>query len=262
MSSEPLSKGDFWTEPSAARRYREARPYFHPIVMDLIRRRIGLEPEQKLAHGIDVGCGTGQSTVALLKLVDTATGVDNAEQMLAHAEARECVEYRIGTAEQLPAEANSADIVTASLAIHWFDLPIFLAEAQRVLRPGGWLITYSNGFRAQMVGNPEFHEWCGYGYAARYPTPPRAAYNPPDDTFAGSPFELVSTDDYSNEVDFTPEQLVAYLMTHSNVVAKVEQGSESAADVRAWLSEQVQPFFSHKSETFLFGGAITYTRLA
>lgn len=274
------TKGDFWTEASAARRYREARPYFHPVVMRLIRERLGLESGEKLDRGIDVGCGTGQSTVALLELVNAATGIDSSEQMLAHAERRDGVEYLVGAAEALPVPDSCASIVTASLAIHWFNLPVFLAEAARVLRPGGWFVTYSNGFRARMIGNPDFNHWCVDEYLSRYPSPPRPTQDPPEEAFAASRFELAGSgrqttnsnhrrsqeedprsQKYTNEITFTPEQLVAYLMTQSNVVAKVEQGDESAVEVAEWLSEQVRPYFTHPSESFLFGGAITYARL-
>ena len=93
------AKGDFWTEATAVQRYRDARPYFHPVVMGMIRRKLGIKSGEKLGQGIDVGCGTGQSAVALLELADSVTGVDNSEQMLAHAERRTGVEYVRGTAE-------------------------------------------------------------------------------------------------------------------------------------------------------------------
>ncbi len=247
---------------TAVQRYRDARPYFHPVVIGMIRRKLGLVTGEKLHQGVDVGCGTGQSVVALLELADSVTGVDNSEQMLAHAEKRIRVEYVHGSAEQLPVAGRSADIVTVSLALHWFDVPVFLAEAARVLRPGGWLVPYSNSFRAQMVGNPAFHDWCAEVYGVRYPTPPRPADDPSAKPFEGSRFEWIKTEQYENEVSFTPEQLVAYLMTHSNVIAAVEQGDEDADEVRSFLREQVTPFFNSALDTFLFGGGVTYARLS
>lgn len=46
---------------------------------------------------------------------------------------RECA------AEQLPLNDGSADLVTAMSAFHWFDRPLFLQEAHRILKPGGCL---------------------------------------------------------------------------------------------------------------------------
>ncbi len=284
------ARGNYWTEASAVQRYRDARPYFHTEVMALIRERLGLAEGGRLDQGVDIGCGTGQSTVALLELAQRAVGVDSSEQMLKHAERRDRIEYRTGSAEQIPVEDDSADILTASLAVHWFDLPAFLSEAARVLRPGGWLVAYGNGFSGQMLGNPEFLEWIRGVYNVKYPTPPRPHYDPSVDAFEASEFELLWPDEgggsstgsgrqassdsgqtgaerkhpaqpYENEVTFSSEQLVAYLMTQSNVIAKVEQGTEGIEDVRSWLDQQVKPFFSRPEEIFLLRGTITYARL-
>jgi SAM-dependent methyltransferase len=44
-----------------------------------------------------------------------------------------------GVAERLPLRDRSVDAVVVAEAFHWFDAPVALAEARRVLRPGGGL---------------------------------------------------------------------------------------------------------------------------
>lgn len=44
---------------------------------------------------------------------------------------------RVGKAEDLPLPDGSVDLLTVATAVHWFDQPKFLAEAGRVLKPGG-----------------------------------------------------------------------------------------------------------------------------
>ena len=53
---------------------------------------------------------------------------------------------RKGRAEELPFSDSSVDLVTASVAAHWFDHSRFLAEADRVLKPRGCiaLVGYTN----------------------------------------------------------------------------------------------------------------------
>ena len=48
---------------TSAERYHRARPYFHPVVVEKIREH--LQIEGPVASALDVGCGTGQSSVAL-----------------------------------------------------------------------------------------------------------------------------------------------------------------------------------------------------
>ena len=51
--------------------------------------------------------------------------------------------FRVGQSEVLPFEDNSVDLVTCCQAIHWFDIPKFYQEVNRVLRSkGGVLAVY------------------------------------------------------------------------------------------------------------------------
>ncbi|WP_456268553.1 methyltransferase domain-containing protein [Kushneria sp. AK178] len=104
-----------------------------------------LPPEASPGQLADVGCGTGQVTRGLRERYPgaTITGIDPAPGMLAEAErrhGRDRLYWQPGDAEQLPFESGTLDMVTSSLAIQWCTTPGgFLEEADRVLRPGGWL---------------------------------------------------------------------------------------------------------------------------
>uniref|UniRef100_A0A8C5RU59 Methyltransferase type 11 domain-containing protein n=1 Tax=Laticauda laticaudata TaxID=8630 RepID=A0A8C5RU59_LATLA len=47
-------------------------------------------------------------------------------------------------AEKLPFEDNSVDLITAFSAVHWFDIPCFIKEMDRILKPSGCFILCSN----------------------------------------------------------------------------------------------------------------------
>lgn len=99
---------------------------------------------------LDLGCGFGKSTVALARALPGAeiTGVDLSEPLLRLAllRARELglpLRYRQGRVEALPWPDASFDLVTASMVIHEMPPAAMrraLAEAARVLRPGGTLL--------------------------------------------------------------------------------------------------------------------------
>ncbi len=249
---------NYFAHETAAERYAQSRPYFHPLVIERIRAFLGLAT--RVPVGIDVACGTGQSALALTDIADSVIAADISPAMLAHAPAHPRIRYEEAPAEQLCGESHSADLITVALAFHWLDRTRFLAEARRILRPEGTLVIYWNDFYAEMKENPEFVRWVRNGYAARYPKPPRNGEPLTDDEARACGFVFAGRERYTNEVVFRPAELVGYLMTHSNVIAAVEVGGESSGDVYAWLLDAVSPLFPAGTGTFIFGGEIWYLR--
>ncbi|MFA5676924.1 MAG: malonyl-ACP O-methyltransferase BioC [Pseudomonas sp.] len=94
-------------------------------------------------HIIDLGCGTGYFSRALAsRYRQPVLGLDLAEGMLRHARGLgdELAGWVAADAEALPVRSQSQDLVFSSLALQWCpQLQRALAEAWRVLRPGGCL---------------------------------------------------------------------------------------------------------------------------
>ena len=94
---------------------------------------------------LDIGCGSGQSTVALSQHFKEVIGADVSEAQLAQTPQGlpGAVSFRVSSAEDLSFQASgSVDLVTVASAIHWIDLDQFYPEVERVLRPGGVLAVY------------------------------------------------------------------------------------------------------------------------
>jgi len=109
-----------------------------------------------------------------------------------------------------------------------------------------------------MVENSAFEYWNWNTYVTRYPIPPRNNQPLTESEVQHHRFRLVKQEQYMNDISFSPEELANYLMTQSNVIASVEQGSESPADVYTWLITEVTPLFQKSKGTFRFGGTIEY----
>jgi malonyl-CoA O-methyltransferase len=90
---------------------------------------------------LDLGSGTGYFSRHLATRFPAAEGLalDIAEGMLHHARPLGGAEHWLaGDAERLPLRPACCDLLYSSLALQWCaDLPAVLAEAARVLRPGG-----------------------------------------------------------------------------------------------------------------------------
>jgi SAM-dependent methyltransferase len=252
---------NFFAPKAAAERYAHGRPYFHPLVIDRIKTHLGLTAPVERA--IDVGCGTGLSTLALKPIAKQIVGVDSAVEMLALAPPDPAITYAVAPAEHLPVADHAFDLMTLCSVFHWVDRVAFLAEARRVLQLHGWLVVYDNYFTAQMAENVTFHSWAREVYLHRYPSPPRArtGFTPEDAAHAG--FDFAHHDQYDNEVRLSVDSLINYLVTQSNIIAAVEGGRESLADVQQWLREQLLPLFDNRTQgSFKFRGLIWYLQRA
>lgn len=251
---------NFFVYKSVAERYARSRPYFHPLVIAKIKTYLQLQRPVRFA--VDVGCGSGHSTVALTEIADLVAGLDISAEMLAFAERKAGIQYIRSAAETLSIKSNSADLLTTSMAYHWFKPEEFFAETKRILKDGAWLIIFNNGFRGQMRGNPKFEQWVSQVYDERYPSPPRNAALMTFEFAGQHGFIFANEADYQNEVEFTVEELAAYLITQSNVIAATEQGNEKVEDVYDWLVTQSRPFFRSGRAAFLFSGFIWYLQKA
>jgi len=102
-----------------------------------------LETLEKDAKVLDVGAGTGLLCEFAYACRDDLVYValDPYEGMLKYA--KDFVETKMGTAEDLPFEENSFDVLMMGEALHHFkDVELALSEVVRVLKPEGKLFIY------------------------------------------------------------------------------------------------------------------------
>src|SRR5688500_15922714 len=110
---------NFFVYKTVAERYSQYRPYFHPLVIEKITAYLNIQ--KPLAFALDVGCGSGQSTIALKEIADLVVGADISAEMLDFAEKNSGIQYIQAAAEKLPLKGTSSDLLTTSMAYHWFD---------------------------------------------------------------------------------------------------------------------------------------------
>ncbi|HEX7926496.1 MAG TPA: class I SAM-dependent methyltransferase [bacterium] len=132
---------------------QEQNPDWNPAAADYAAHRAGppasfyarLEalgvgkPGQRI---LDLGTGTGLLARTFARKGVTTAGIDVSDGMIANAKSlaeREglSVDFRVSPAEQTPFAAASFEAITANHCWWYFDAPKVVAEAKRVLKPGG-----------------------------------------------------------------------------------------------------------------------------
>ena len=230
-------------------RYAKNRPYFHPLVFERVQAQIALTAPQDI-RGLDVACGTGQSTKALAPLSENIVAMETAYSMLSAAP-RDAASYVQAGADQFPFVDNAFHLLSVALAFHCFDRQKFLTEAARVLKPSGWLLIYNNVFLGRMKEHVGFIDWVESVYLNQYPTPAR---NRSPFTVAEAQtfgFRWYHEDRFCNEVRFTASELVAYLITQTNILQALAS-DEIEKDIRTWLRAEVDQYFTEPSGQFVF----------
>ncbi|MFS8113022.1 class I SAM-dependent methyltransferase [Rhizobium jaguaris] len=122
--------------------YNEARPSYPDAAIADLGGLSGLV--------VDVGAGTGIFTRQIARLLPQAetVGIEPSADMRRMAQSASAdignITFMAGSAEKLPFSDGVAAVITAATAVHWFDRPVFYAEAFRCLRPGGRLVVLQN----------------------------------------------------------------------------------------------------------------------
>ena len=121
----------------------------NPGLLKVVERVLSEADPSPESFAVDLGCGSGQVTLALAKRCRTVVGVDVSEEMIAlllenaEREGVSNVEGRAVPIERLGLPESSVDLVVSNYALHHLrdrDKQTAVNEAFKWLRPGGMLV--------------------------------------------------------------------------------------------------------------------------
>ncbi len=136
----------FWTRRAATWDHGAGN---NPGLVKVVERVLLEADPTPDAFAVDLGCGSGQVTLALAKRCRRVLGVDVSEKMIAllleNAEKQGVsnVEGRAVPIERLGLAANSVDLIVSNYALHHLrdaDKQLAVNAAYNWLRPGGRLV--------------------------------------------------------------------------------------------------------------------------
>ena len=120
--------------------YAKYRPKYPE---ELFKYIAGLCYEKNLEW--DCATGNGQAAVSLSQYFKKVIATDFSSNQLSNAFKKENITYNLEKAEETSIETNAVDLITVATAIHWFNIPEFYKQADRVLKPEGVLAVWGYG---------------------------------------------------------------------------------------------------------------------
>lgn len=140
--SKELIERSGYAEPGFAALYDRSRPSPPGALIEILCHVAQVDRPRLV---VDLGAGTGLSTRAWAGRADEVVGVEANPAMVEQAVAATAasnVRFVVATADDTGIADGSADLVTCAQSFHWMEPQPVLAEAARILRPGGVFAAY------------------------------------------------------------------------------------------------------------------------
>jgi len=203
----------------------------------------------RTATVLDLGCGTGVVARAIAArdgFTGTVTGIDLSDDFIAAAETfaaddgvSDRVQFAVGDAHQLDFRAASFDTVVAhTLVSHVRDPLAVLAEAARVVRPGGYLAVFDGDYASLTFGcsDPRLGEAVEPALQATIMSSPRVMREIPR-LLPKAGLRLIATQAHVYAEAGSSTFMLNLAETYAPLTA-ASTGQLSAAHVDAWLADQ------------------------
>jgi SAM-dependent methyltransferase len=141
--------------------YNAFRPALHAQIL------LSCLGERRFEQGLDVGCGTGQSSIALAPYCDSTIGIEPSKAMLEKVIGHPGVFYHLQSGDELPFNSCQFDLITFAGSWYYAQSQAFLDEVIRVSKPAAIIIVYDfdvslrnlmmkMGIEPQFLGNMEY----------------------------------------------------------------------------------------------------------
>jgi ubiquinone/menaquinone biosynthesis C-methylase UbiE len=221
--------------------YATSRPPIHSHILDRVASHHAVD---RVDLALDVGCGAGTSTAALILrgIGNHVLGADPSPAMIRGAKRRVAgASFLLASAEALPVRSDTVGLMTAAGSLNYVDVPAFFTEAKRVLSPQGLLVVYDFASGRCSAECAELDPWYSE-MLRRWPKRSKGVQEVSRATFESAPMHLVAHESFTVSIGFELDGYLDYLMTESNVGAAVRSGA-SLTEIRSSYEAGLRQFF-------------------
>jgi len=186
-----------------ANHYSAYRPPLHEIILKKV-----LSENEKFECGLDIGCGTGYSAIALTNYCSHVIGVEPSKSMLDKSIPNKKITYLQGFGNCLPPSIQSANIVTFAGSLFYTKSSELTKELKRVCSDNALIVVYDF-----MV---LFEEILGFFDIKRKKTD--SDYNHEENFNDNTSFNKISSHKEQISLTVTAEDLAHVLLANSNIL--------------------------------------------
>jgi len=211
---------------AVAAQYAQARPEYPPELFDWIAAVV---PSREVCW--EPGCGSGQASRDLARVFGRVHATDPSAAQVANARAPANVEFAVEAGEVCSLPDASVDAVCVAQALHWFDLPAFFAECDRVLRPGGVLFAW--GYQDIEVDEDIAGANAALQERIRDDWAPQRHFIDAAYADFDFPFEEIEAPRFDLRAEWTLPRLLGYFSSYSATKTHRERTGEDAVSLHA-----------------------------
>ena len=194
----------------------------------------------------DCATGNGQAAISLSNYFKKIVATDFSNNQLSNAFQRVNIEYRLEKAEESTLETNSVDLITVATAIHWFNIPQFYKQTDRVLKPGGVLAVWGYGGCRVSTQLDEILNRFNFETLNNY-WPPETKMNWIDNyRNLPFPYPLLGTPKFIATANYTFYDLLNYMLSWSGVQQYIKKHDQNPIDL---VSEELKTKWGNPSDS-------------
>jgi ubiquinone/menaquinone biosynthesis C-methylase UbiE len=202
-----MSFKDYFSEQAAV--YASYRPHYPASLFTWLAK---VCPHHYRAW--DCATGSGQAAAALAPYFEQVIATDASHAQLIQAQPQTGICYVCARAEQVPLASYSLDLITVAQAAHWFDLPRFYQEVDRMLRPNGVLALWGYGlFQITPTIDAIIQHYYQHTLGAYWP--PERRHVEQAYTNLPFPYSPLTTPQFNMQAEWSLPQVMSYLATWS-----------------------------------------------